>query len=73
MGMAPEGLRGGEGHPGLRMGANGSEPQEGQCGRLIRTSLPGVTISCEEEEGPSLQPDRARGTESADPGVWILT
>lgn len=59
--MAPAGLRGGGGHPGLRMGASGSEPQEGQCGRLVGASLAGVIISCGDKEG-SCQPGQARGS-----------
>lgn len=42
-------LRGGGRHPGLRMEAGGSEPKEGQCGRLIQASLAGVATSCGED------------------------
>lgn len=52
--MAPKGLRGGGGHPGLRMGVSGSEPQESLCGRLVGASLAEITISCGDKEGSSL-------------------
>lgn len=67
MGMAPEGLRGGGGHPGPRMGASGSEPQEGQCGRLVGASLAGVTISW------GTRKDLPCSCQARPEGVWTLT